>query len=136
MNSESIIDRAVENVMDLVDAIGLYSTIRRGALGTGNDLACEIAPSGPEEVYLDKNQYIVLDLTLNGKHMNLQVLSNALNKIHEVLTMRKTYPSESDFKIVDITTLTEPQIIAREDSNAWVMASSLAVKIYTMKGEQ
>lgn len=127
----SIINSAVEAVMDLIDELELFSTISRGALGTGNDLCCEVAPSSPEAVFLDKNQYIVLDLTINGKHSNLQTLAEAMNKIHESLTMRRTYPSGTDWQIVDITTLTEPQQIGREDSNVWLMASSLLVKVAT-----
>ena len=133
--SESIINRVVENVMDLIDAMDLYSTISRGALGTGNGLCCEVAPSSPDEVYLSKNQYIILDLTINGKHTNLQTLTDSMNMIHETLTFMKSYPLESDWKIVDIQTMTEPQVIGREDNNAWIMASSLAVKVQTMKGE-
>ena len=135
VSSTSIINRAIEAVMDLIDALGLYSTISRGALGTGNGICCEIGPSGPDEVYLDKNQHIVIDLTINGKHTNLQTLSDAMNSIHESLTFKKEYPYDTDWRMTDITTLTEPQIITREEGNAWVMASSLAVKIYTMKGE-
>jgi hypothetical protein len=129
----SIINDAVESVMDLIDGLGLYSTISRGALGTGNDLTCEIAPSSPSEVYLDKNQFIVLDLTINGRHDNLQTLSDAMNMIHEELTMMTDYPDGSDWEIVDITTYTEPQVVGREDNNRWMMASSLAVKVYTNK---
>ena len=129
----TIINSAVENVMDLIDGLSLYSPITRGALGTGRSLTCEVAPSSPDEVYLDKNQYIILDLTLNGKHGNLQVLSDAMNTIHETLTSLRSYPSGGDYKIVDITTLTEPQVIGREENNEWIMASSLGVKIQTMK---
>lgn len=128
----SVINEAVEAVMDLIDAMGLFSTISRGALGTGNGLVCEVGPSGPESVYLDKNQYLILDLTINGKHNNLFTLSEAMNTIHEELTMRKVYPRGESWQIVDITTLTEPQKIGREDSNAWIMASALNVKVYTM----
>ena len=126
-----IIDRAVEAVMDLIDGIGLFTSITRGALGTGNGLACEIAPSAPDEVYLDKNQYIPLDLTINGKHSNLQILSESMNRIHQELTMLRQYPEGDGWKIVDISTMTEPQIIGREDNNSWMMASSLIIKIYT-----
>ena len=132
----TIMNSAVNAVMDLIDAMNLYAPITRGALGTGKNLVCEIAPSSAEEVYLDKNQYIVIDLTINGKHGNLQTLSENLNKIQEELTMRREYPYGEDWQIVDITTLTEPQIIGREDSNDWVMASSLAVKVLTMKTPQ
>ena len=127
----SIINAAVESVMDLIDGLGLFSLITRGALGTGNGLACEIGPSGPEAVYLDKNQYIILDLTINGKHNNLQTVSDDMNRIHQELTMRREYPSGTDWEIVDITTLTEPQIVSREDNNAWMMASALNVKVET-----
>ena len=131
--SSSILDRALWAVMDLIDALGLYSTISRGALGTGNSLVCEIAPSSPDEVYLDKNKYITVDVTINGKHSDLQTLSDAMNTIHESLTMAKSYPNESDWQIVDIVTLTEPQLIGREDNNDFIMASSLGVKVFTMK---
>lgn len=129
----SIIDSAIESVMDLIDSMDNYALIRRGALGTGNGLCCEIGPSAPESVYLDKNQYIILDLTLNGKHSNMQILSDTMNRIHEVLTMLREYPQSDEWKIVDITTLTEPQIIGREADGAWMMASALNVKVYTSK---
>ena len=136
MNSVSIINQAVDSVMDLIDEMNLYSTISRGALGTGNDLVCGIGPSGADEVYMDKNQFIVIDFTLNGKHTNLQTLSDTMNRIHEVLTMMHEYPSGQGWQIIDIQTITLPQQIGREDSNAWVMASSLAVKLATYTRNQ
>lgn len=129
----SIINEAIEAVMDLIDGLGLYSTISRGALGTGNSLTCEIGPTSPESVWLDKNQYIPIDLTINGKHTNLQTLSEAMNKIHEELTMLFSYPGGTDWEITDISTMTEPQVIGRENDNAWVMASSFLVKVGTKK---
>ena len=129
--STSILNQAVESVMDLIDALSLFATITRGALGTGDCLSCEIGPSAPSEVYLDKNQYIPVDLTINGKHSNLQTLSDAMNMIHENLTMLRQYPSGSAWEIVDISTMTEPQVIGREQDNRWMMASALLVKIAT-----
>ena len=125
----SIINEAVESVMDLIDNQNLFASITRGALPTGNGLCCEVAPSSPNEVYLDKNQYIQLDLTINGKHSNLQTLSEAMNAIHEVLTFLKEYPEGAKWQIVDIVTLTEPQIIGRDENNLWIMASSLGIKV-------
>lgn len=129
--SNCIINQAVEAVMDLIDGLGLFATIYRGPLGTDDGLCCEIGPTTPDEVYLDKNRYIPIDLTINGKHENLETLSEALNTIDESLTMRKAYPSGTGWKIVDISTATEPQIIDREDSNQYVMASALLVKVET-----
>ena len=133
--STSVINQAVEAVAGLINGLSLFTTISRGALGTGNDLTCEVGPSGPDEVYLDKNQYIPLDLTINGKHDNLLTLSDAMNKIHESLTMLREYPDGDNWEIVDITTLTEPQIIGRGSSNAWEMASALTIKIMTLTPE-
>jgi hypothetical protein len=130
--SNSILNQAIEAVMDLIDALGLFSLITRGALGTGNGLSCEIGPTSVETVWLDKNQYIPIDLTINGRHGNLQTLSEAMNLIHESLTMRTEYPAGDKWEIVDITTLTEPQMVGREDSNEWLMASALLVKVATL----
>lgn len=124
-SSGSIINQAVEAVMDLIDALFLFASITRGALGTKSGLCCEIAPSAPLEVYLDKNQYIPIDLTINGKHENLETLSNAMNTIHENLTMLKEYPDGNDWAIVDIATITEPQVIGRSGENLWLMASKI-----------
>lgn len=128
----SRINQAVEAVMDMIDEMGLFSPISRGALGTGNGLACEVGPTSPETVYLDKNQYIPIDLTINGKHDDLELLTDAMNLIHESLTMARDYPSGNGWEIVDIQTMTEPQVIAREDNNQWMMASALYVKIETL----
>lgn len=133
--STTIINQAIEAVMELIDGLSLFSTIRRGALGTEDGLCCEIGPSSPDEVYLDKNKYTPIDLTINGKHNNLQTLSDAMNLIHENLTMLTSYPSGTDWHIVDISTMTEPQVIGREDEGQWLMASSLWVKVASTKGD-
>jgi hypothetical protein len=131
----SIYNEAVESVMDLIDGLGLYALITRGALGIGNSLTCEIAPSVPSEVYYDKNAYIPLTLALNGKHDDLQTLSDTLNRILDTLSRLKTYPSGSSWEIVDITAGNLPRIIGREDNNQWLMSGDLIVKIYRKDDE-
>jgi hypothetical protein len=133
--SQSIINQAVESVMDLINALGLYATISRGALGTNEGLCCEIGPTSPETVWLDKNQYIPIDLTINGKYENMETLSDAMNRIHESLTMMTDYPTGDRWQITDIATMTEPQIIGRENGNVWVMASALIVRVATITPE-
>ena len=129
--SETIINLAVEAVADLINDLGLFADIYRGALGTGNGLCCEVGPTRPEAVYLDKNKYIPIDLTINGKHTELSVLTEAMNSIHQYLTMLRSYPSGTSWQIVDITTATEPQVIDRESEGAWLMTSALYVKVET-----
>jgi hypothetical protein len=126
----SAIDEAIEAAIGLMNDTEPFAPVTRGALPTGVGLVCEIGPSTPEEVYLDKNSYIPLDVTLNGKHPNLQTLSEAMNAIHSSLTRATEYPEGDGWQIVDITNYTLPQIIGREDNNEWLMASALSVKIY------
>lgn len=126
----SAINEALEAVIGLMNATRPFATVTRGALPTGNGLVCEIAPSMPDGLFLDKNVTVSLDVTLNGKHMNLKTLSDAMNDIHSALTRATQYPSGASWQITDITNYTLPQIIGREQNNEWLMASSLSVKVY------
>lgn len=126
----SAINEAIEAVIGLMNATEPFAPVTRGALPTGIGLVCEIGPSTPEAVYLDKNSYIPLDITLNGKHPNLQTLSETMNAIHSSLTRATEYPEGEGWQIVDISNYTLPQIVDREDNNEWLMASALSVKLY------
>ena len=126
----SAINEAIEAVIGLMNDTEPFAPVTRGALPTGIGLVCELGPSTPEEVYLDKDSYIPLDITLNGKHPNLQTLSETMNAIHSSLTRATEYPEGEDWKIVDISNYTLPQIVDREDNNEWLMASALSVKVY------
>ena len=128
--STSKINLAVESVINLINAMDNFATMTRGALGTANGLCCEVAPSMVSEVYMDKNVYIPITLALNGKHVNLQTLSETLNNIVDTLTRRTEYPDGNGWEIVDITNGNMPRIIGREENNAWLMACDIVVKIY------
>lgn len=128
--STSVINLAVESVMDMIDGLTLYAPITRGALGISNSLCCEIAPSTPETVFMDKNLYFPLTLAINGKHDDLQVLSDALNNIMDTLTRKTEYTSGNGWQIVDITNGNAPRVIGREDNNSWLMACDIVIKIF------
>ena len=128
--STSVLNLAVEAVMDMITALSPFAQITRGALGIGNSLSCEIAPSMTQEVYMDKGYYVPLTLALNGKHDDLQVLSDTLNNIIDTLSRMTSYTSGTGWHIVDITGGNLPRVIGREDNNQWLMACDLVVKIY------
>ena len=126
----SVINEVLEAVIGLMNATNPFSTVTRGALPTGQGITCEIGPTTPLETYMDKNSDIPLDVTLNGKHANLETLSDALNTIHSALTRATQYPEGQRWQIVDITTQTLPDIVDREQNNVWLMASALSVNFY------
>ena len=128
----SITNQVVEAVMDMIDSLDNFADIRRGALGTEPGLCCEVSPSDVDAVFMDKNSYIFLDLTLNGKHSNLQTLSDTLNNISDHLTRLKAYASGNGWEIVDITkgSPSEASVIEREQNGLWIMASGLIIKFY------
>jgi hypothetical protein len=125
----SVINAAVEAVISWVNTLGLFATVTRGALPTGDGITCEVGPSRPDAVYLDKGLYIPVDLVFNGKHSDLQTVTDAMNQIHGFLTMARTYPKGRGWEITDITTYTLPEVIGREDNGQWLLASSLAMKL-------
>ena len=126
----SAINDVMEAVISLMNDTEPFARVTRGALPTTAGITCEVGPSAVEAVFLDKNSYVPLDVTLNGKHHNLQTLSEAMNTIHSALTRATQYPEGEGWQIVDITNYTLPQVIGREDNNDWLMASALSVKFY------
>lgn len=128
----NVIDAAISAVISMMNALEPFATVTRGALPTGDGIVCEISPTYNAEIYLDKGARIPIDLTLNGKHHNLQTLSDTLNEIHDALTKihdPAQYPSDTGWQIIDIWTTLFPRIIGRESDNAWVMASALTVNL-------
>lgn len=126
----SVINEAVEAVIALMNATKPFAKVTRGALPTGNGLVCEISQSLPDSLYWDKNTFIPLDITLNGKHKDLQTVSDAMNNIHSALTRATSYPSGEGWQITDISNAILPQKIGREENNEWLLASELTVKLY------
>lgn len=126
----SVINEVMEAVIGLMNGTQPFATVTRGALPTGPGLTCEIGPSTPESMHMDKNTVIPLDVTLNGKHHDMKTVSDAMNEIHASLTRARDYPSGERWQIVDIENQTLPQRIGREQNNDWLMASALSVKFY------
>lgn len=128
----SVQNAVIESVMDMIDGLGLFSTCRRGALGTDPGITCELSVTGTGSVFMDKRSYIILDLTINAKHPDMQVLSDDMQTLFVTLSRRFEYPSGNGWQMVDITTYAQPRIIGREDNGDWLMAGSLHVKYYHM----
>lgn len=131
--ASSVINQVMEAVIRLMNATSPFATVTRGALPTGPGLTCEIGPSRPKSVYMDKNCYIPLSVVMNGKHSSMETLSDAMNTIHSALTRTTIYPEDpagNRWQITDIQTTTFPRVVGREDNNDWLMASVLSVTFF------
>lgn len=126
----SIVNDVLEVVLQLINSLGLFKPAILGPLTPEPGIAVMLGPSNPETVYMSKDAYLYLDITLNGRHSNLWLLTGDMNRIHSGLTRAKKYAEGQGWEIVDITTQTLPQVIDREPNNDWLMASSLIVKVY------
>ena len=126
------IDKAVEAVIGMMNALTPFATVTRGSLPTGIGIVCEVTTSSAAENYLDKGANIPIDITLNAKHPDLEVLSDTMNGIHDGLTRildPSWYPVGTGWEIVDIYTNVYPHLVTREENNEWIMASSLIVNL-------
>ena len=125
----SVVNEVVEAVIGLMNGFEPFASVTRGALPTGAGITCEVSPTQPR-LYMDKNTFVPLALTINGKHTDLETLSDTLNNIHSALTRAKSYPAGTGWEITDIKTSVLPQVIGRESDNTWLMASALSVEFY------
>jgi len=114
-------------VKNLAQATNPYAQIVFGALPEANSIAMAIADGGPEETFLDKGARYSLDVVLNGKHAEQDVVLDALASIHEALTRRTTYPDTGGAQITNIITTNAPSYLDREKSQ-WLYGSSLRVE--------
>ena len=131
--ADSVINQVMEAVIGLMNATTPFATVTRGALPSGPGLTCESGPSRTRNTYMDKNSYVPLSIVMNGKHPNMQTLSDAMNKIHSALTRATAYPEDpagNSWQITDIQTTTFPRVVGREDNNDWLMASVLSVTFF------
>lgn len=95
---------------------------------------CMIPAGGFQpDAHLNKGQVVRMDCLLNGKNVNQQTVNDGLWNIHRILTktLALAYPQSNDWQIMDITTLSYPSLIGREEGTMqWIYGSSIEVKFY------
>lgn len=125
----SVYSDTLDAVVGLIRQLPLYANIIIGPLPPDNGLSIAWANS-VQTTFLDKRQAVEMSAVLNGKHQDQKVVSDALSEIHTALSMRKNYPSADHFQITDISTMSAPSYLGREENNQWLYGSSLRVKFY------
>jgi len=122
---------------DLLNAINglLDAPLQIGSLPVNNGMAMYIGSGAVEEIHLDKGSLNQLSLVVNAKNVSQLACLNGLASIHKTLTLRKIYPSNSEFEIVDISTSTIPNLIGTETNGQYLYGSILRVEFY-IKGDE
>lgn len=126
----SVINEVLLAVIDLASQVQPYVPITIGALPADNSLCCTISGGWPNSTFNSKGMSYALNLVLNGKHQNQQVVSDALNDIHQILTQTKTYPETLTWQINNIETTATPAYISREENKQYLYGSSLRVRFF------
>lgn len=84
---------------------------------------------GSNPIFLDIGSNDIMNIVVNGKNSEQQVIINQLDAVHLYLTRRKTFPQGNNWQIYAIETTASPRLIGREQNNQWLYGSSIAVKI-------
>lgn len=106
------------------------TVVKIGSLPADNGISVFIGTGYANETFMDKGMAYELHVVLNGKHGSQQMVSDTLNDLHRYLTQLKDYPSDNDYQITDISTISAPNFIGREENKQYLYGSSLRVKFY------
>lgn len=128
----SFINEMLDNIIRAAEETRPYAQIVYGSDPPQNGI-CMIPLGGmPEDTYLDKGMRMTLPVVLNGKNENQRLLLDDLTLIHEVLTKRRDYRdlSTEAIQVVNISSVSLPTIIGREQNKQWICGSQLEIAIY------
>lgn len=124
-----MLDEILTALIAMATLAGPYSAIVIGSDPPVNGIAM-IADGAPQRVYRDIDTTWSLSVLLNGKNADQQTVLSTLSAIHQLMTVRKDFPSGDGWQIYSITTTSAPRLIGREQNSQWIYGSSLTVKFY------
>ena len=129
----SVLNDILLAVIGLAQATEPYAAIVVGALPADNGITMTYGAGGVDTTFMTKGICYDLDIALNGKHSNAQTVSDALNNIHQALTQATSYPRTENYQITDISTISTPSYLDREQNSQILYGSSLRVKAYILQ---
>lgn len=125
----SVYTDVLNAVIELINNTNPYSKVTVGSMPAENGISIAWT-SSVNNTFLNKFAAVEMTAILNGKHKKQQTVADGLGDIHTALSMRKHYPISDNFQITDISTLSAPSYLGREQNNQWLYGSSLRVKFY------
>lgn len=127
---DSIINQAILAIIGMVDELDLFAPIRIGPLDADAGISIALSPGSPPVYHLDRRCEVQLSLVLNARHRDMQLVSNTLHHLHDVLCRAPFYPRTDSWQITHITTESLPELVERQAGDWWLFASSLTVTLY------
>lgn len=125
----SVYSDVLEAVINMAEQMKPYSKIVIGPLPPDDGLSISWGATGYTP-FFNKRAAAEMTAVLNGKNKNMKTVAETLGAIHTYLSMSKDYPSANNFQITDISTVSAPQYLGREENNQWLYGSSLRVKFF------
>lgn len=129
----SVYSDVLEAVIGMAERTEPYSRIVIGPLPPDDGISISWAATGYSP-FLSKRAAVEMTAVLNAKSRSLKEAADALGAIHTALSLTKEYPSADNFQITDISTVSAPQYLGREENSQWLCGSSLRVRFF-LKGE-
>lgn len=117
-------------IIGMAQTTSPYCTVSVGSLPADNGICMTYSSGIVGTTFLTKGICYELNIVCNGKHTNQLTVSDALFAIHAALTQTKVYPKTSDYQITDISTVSMPSYLDREQNSQWLYGSSLRVKVF------
>lgn len=131
----SFYSEMLDKIIEAAEATEPYAKIVYGSDPPIDGICMIPSAGGPDDTHLNKGMIVRLPILLNGKNADQEKLLNDLTAIHEALT-RKTDYSEFltiNTQVINIETMSLPEIIGREQNKQWICGSTLAVYFYWRK---
>lgn len=125
-------DDILQAVIDMATLTNPYSPILTGSMPPDNGIAMT-GQGGVIATDLNIGTLQRMSIVINGKNSDQHTVIKALDTIHRFLTIRKDFPSNADWQIYSIETVSSPRLLGREDNDQWIYGSSISVK-FKMKG--
>ena len=132
----TVFSNIIDQLIDMAEVTKPYSQIVIGSTPPLNGLCMIQSANYPDITDLEKGIVVSLNVMLNGKHANQRIVYDTLISIHDELTRRKDYPNNNDYQIVNIATVSYPQLIDREDNKQYIYGSTLQVYFYWKKRKE
>lgn len=117
-------------VIEMAEQTNPYATIVIDTTPPFNGIAMGYSTGSPSDTHFDKGMIISQNIMVNAKHTDKEVAFDTVARIHAYLTKLLKYPNNDDFQIINISTVTIPTLIDREDNKSYIIGSTIQVDYY------